>query len=53
MGFQVGTSLTERVNVRGGANFFNYSDSISEHGVVYNGTLKLRSIEAKLDQAWW
>jgi hypothetical protein len=49
VGFQVGTSLTERVNVRGGANFFNYSDSISEHGVVYNGTLKLRSIEAKLD----
>jgi len=49
VGFQVGTSLTSRVNVRGGANFFNYSDSMTEHGVVYNGTLALRSVEAKLD----
>jgi hypothetical protein len=49
VGFQVGTSLTDRINVRGGANFFNYSDSITQHGVVYNGTLQLRSIETKLD----
>jgi len=49
VGFQVGTSLTSRVNVRGGANFFNYSDSMTEHGVVYNGTLALRSVETKLD----
>jgi len=49
VGFQVGTALTSRVNVRGGANFFNYSDSITQHGVVYNGTLQLRSIETKLD----
>jgi hypothetical protein len=49
VGFQVGTALTDRINVRGGANFFNYSDSMTEHGVVYNGTLQLRSIEAKLD----
>jgi hypothetical protein len=49
IGFQVGTSLTERINIRGGANFFNYSDSITEHGVLYNGTLNLRSIETKLD----
>jgi hypothetical protein len=49
IGFQVGTALTDRVNVRGGANFFNFNDSITEHGVVYNGTLQLRSVEAKLD----
>ncbi len=49
VGFQVGTSLSSRVNLRGGANFFNYSDSITQHGVVYNGTLQLRSIETKLD----
>ncbi|HET9833015.1 MAG TPA: hypothetical protein VFP91_14935, partial [Vicinamibacterales bacterium] len=49
IGFQVGTSLTDRVNVRGGANFLNYSDSITQSGVVYNGTLALRSVEAKLD----
>jgi hypothetical protein len=49
VGFQVGTALASRVNVRGGANFFNYNDSISQGGVVYNGTLQLRSVEAKLD----
>jgi hypothetical protein len=49
IGFQVGTSLTDRINIRGGANFFNFNDSITEHGVLYNGTLKLRSVEAKLD----
>lgn len=49
VGFQVGTSLASRVNLRGGANFFNYSDSVTEHGVLYNGTLQLRSIETKLD----
>lgn len=51
VGLQVGTALTDRVNIRGGANFFNYNNSITEHGVVYNGTLQLRSIEAKLDLA--
>ncbi len=49
IGFQVGTSLASRVNLRGGANFFNYNDSITQHGVVYAGTLQLRSVEAKLD----
>ena len=44
IGFQVGTSLTDRINVRGGANFLNYSDSMTQHGVVYNGTLALRSL---------
>jgi len=49
IGFQVGTALASRINVRGGANFFNYNDSLTEDGVVYNGTLHLRSVEAKLD----
>jgi hypothetical protein len=49
IGFNVGTALGSRVNVRGGANFFSYSDSLEEDGVTYNGTLRLRSIEAKLD----
>jgi len=49
IGFQVGTALASRVNLRGGANFFNYNDSITEDGVLYNGTLQLRSVEAKLD----
>src|SRR5438067_7444804 len=49
IGFQVGTALASRINLRGGANFFNYHDSLTEDGVVYNGTLQLRSVEAKVD----
>jgi hypothetical protein len=49
IGFQAGTGFGKRVNVRGGANFFSYNDSLTEDGVAYNGTLKLRSVEAKLD----
>jgi len=49
IGFQVGTALTSRINVRGGVNTFNYKDSLDEHGVTYNGALQLRSVEAKLD----
>jgi hypothetical protein len=49
IGVQVGTALASRVNLRGGANFFNYKDSLTESGVLYTGTLQLRSVEAKLD----
>jgi hypothetical protein len=49
IGFQIGTALTPRVNLRGGANFFNYNDSLTKDGAVYKGTLQLRSVEAKLD----
>ena len=49
IGVQVGTALAQRINLRGGANFFNYNDSLTEDGVTYNGTLKLQSVEAKLD----
>src|SRR5712675_1181747 len=45
IGFQVGTALASRVNLRGGANFFKYNDSLTEDGVNYAGTLKLRSVE--------
>jgi hypothetical protein len=49
VGFQVGTALMPRINVRGGANFFNYNDTLNKDGAVYNGTLQLRSVEAKVD----
>jgi hypothetical protein len=49
IGVQVGTALASRVNLRGGANFFNYNDSLTEDGVLFNGSLQLRSVEAKLD----
>jgi hypothetical protein len=48
-GFQVGTALASRINIRGGANFFTYKDSLTEDGVTYNGTLTLKSVEAKVD----
>jgi hypothetical protein len=49
IGVQAGTALAPRINVRGGVNFFNYNDSMTEDGVTYNGSLQLRSVEAKLD----
>jgi hypothetical protein len=49
IGIQVGTALAPRVNLRGGVNFFSYKDSLTESGVLYTGTLQLRSVEAKLD----
>ena len=49
IGVQVGTALAQRINLRGGANFFNYNDSLTEDNVIYNGSLQLRSVEAKLD----
>lgn len=49
IGVQVGTALASRVNLRGGANFFDYNDSLTKDGVLYKGTLQLRSVEAKLD----
>lgn len=49
IGVQVGTALASRVNLRGGANFFSYKDSLTEDGITYSGTLQLRSVEAKLD----
>src|SRR5438105_8885486 len=49
IGFQVGTALAPRINLRGGANFFNYNDSLSKDGATYKGTLQLRSVEAKVD----
>ncbi|HXD75212.1 MAG TPA: hypothetical protein VN628_15795 [Vicinamibacterales bacterium] len=49
IGVQVGTALASRVNLRGGANFFNYNDSLNKDGALYKGTLQLRSVEAKLD----
>src|SRR5262245_15075947 len=49
IGFQVGTAVASRVNIRGGANFLNWNDSVNENGVTYNGTLRLRSVEAKVD----
>jgi hypothetical protein len=49
IGVEVGTALASRVNVRGGFNAFSYSRSLSKDGTNYDGTLKLRSVDAKVD----
>ena len=49
IGVQAGTALAPRVNLRGGANFFSYNDSLNKDGALYTGTLNLKSVEAKLD----
>jgi hypothetical protein len=49
VGVEVATPLTSKLNVRGGFNFFRYSRSITNDGVVYDGHLHLQSGEAHLD----
>jgi len=49
LGVQIGTALASHVNLRGGMNFFKYTDSLTENGAIYKGTLDFRSVEAKLD----
>jgi hypothetical protein len=49
VGVEVATPLTSKLNVRGGFNFFRYSRSITNGGIVYDGHLHLQSGEAHLD----
>jgi hypothetical protein len=48
-GVEAAVSLTNRLNLRGGFNIFQYSRSFSHDGVAYKGQLDLRSGEAHLD----
>src|SRR5207302_11034020 len=48
-GAEVGVSLSNRLNVRGGVNIFQYNRGLNHHGVTYQGQLTLRSLEAHLD----
>ena len=48
-GAEVGVSLSNRLNVRGGFNMFQYSRGFNHDGITYNGQLNLRSGEARLD----
>jgi hypothetical protein len=48
-GIEVATPLTSKLNLRGGFNFFRYSRSITNNGIVYDGHLHLQSGEAHLD----
>ena len=48
-GAEVGVSLSNRLNVRGGVNIFQYNRGFNHDGVTYQGQLNLRSVEAHLD----
>jgi hypothetical protein len=49
LGAEVATPIVNKLNLRAGFNLFNYSASISENQVNYNGTLQLRSVETHVD----
>jgi hypothetical protein len=49
IGGEAAVALTKRINVRGGFNFFNYSDTFNKDGINYGGQLAFRSAEAHLD----
>ena len=48
-GVEAAVSLTNRLNLRGGFNIFQYSRGFSHDGVAYKGQLDLPSGEAHLD----
>ena len=48
-GVEVGTSLTERLNLRVGGNFFNYTTDSTRDSVNYQGRVRLHTLEGHLD----
>jgi len=48
-GVEVAVPVASHFNVRGGGNFFSYTDSLATDGINYNATLRFRSAEASLD----
>lgn len=52
-GVEAATPLSRSFNLRGGANFFSYSDSFTSDGITYNATLRFRSGEASVDWFPW
>lgn len=48
-GAEAAVSLTNRLNIRGGFNIFQYSRGFSHDGITYKGQLHFRSGEAHLD----
>lgn len=49
IGGDAGVSITPFFNVRGGFNGFSYSHGFSSNGIQYDGTIRLRSVEALVD----
>lgn len=48
-GAETAVSLTNRLNLRGGFNIFQYRRGFNHDGITYKGQLNLRSAEAHLD----
>jgi hypothetical protein len=49
IGVEAATPLARRFNLRGGANFFSYTDNLTSDGIHYDAKLRFRSGEASLD----
>lgn len=49
IGGEVAVEVAHRVNIRGGFSLFNFTHSFNNNGITYDGTLKLRSVNANLD----
>jgi len=49
VGFQIATPLRTKMNLRFGANAFNYSPTIVESGIPIDGAIRLRSANASVD----
>ncbi len=52
-GVEVAVPLAHRVNLRGGFNYFTYSDNLTQDGISYNADLRFRSAEASVDWFPW
>jgi len=50
IGFEGATAVTNRSNVRGGFNFFNYDRVATSDGITYDAELTLRSVQITYDQ---
>ena len=48
-GVEAATPVAWHANLRGGANFFSYSDTLTNDGITYGADLRFRSAEASLD----
>ncbi len=53
LGFEAAVPVSSHFNVRGGGNFFSYSDTLTSSGITYNANLRFRSAEASLDWFPW
>jgi hypothetical protein len=49
LGVEAAVPVSRFANVRGGFNGFEYSRSFSGNGILYDGTIRLRSVETQLD----